>query len=66
MKAIIIPAAVWQELGFKLIEKILVDAKKDWGCRFISRETGEELEDMAVRGQLIFSIDRVLSKIEDE
>lgn len=49
-------------LRLAIIEAIITDAKKGYGCKFVSHDDGEELEDMAMRGQLIMSIDKVWPK----
>ena len=43
-----------------IIEKIIAYSKKGYGFRLISRETGEELCDDAIRGALIVPLDDVL------
>ena len=61
-KVYIIDEAEFKKLRFDIIESIVSEAKKNYGCKFISHDTGEELEDMAVKGLLIFAIDMVWPK----
>lgn len=53
----------FKELPKKIIEAIIQHAKQGYGCSFISRETGEELPDLALYGLFIDIIDRVLKGI---
>lgn len=50
------------QLKFDIIEAIVKESKKDYGVKFIGRDGGEEMEGMAIRGHLIFCIDRVWPK----
>lgn len=47
LKIVQMSAADWDALKFEVIEAIIENAKRGYGCRFISRETGNELEDDA-------------------
>ena len=53
----------YKQMRRNLIEEIISDSKKGWGYKFISRETGEELEDNAKRGSLMMSIDKILKVV---
>ena len=53
----------YHQLKRDLIENIISDSKKGWGSKYISRETGEELEDDAIRGQLMVAIDKTLKSV---
>ncbi len=50
----------WDLLRFEIIEAIIADAKRGFGCRFISRETGEELSDDSMRGVLFLPINKAM------
>lgn len=53
----------FKELPKRIIEVIIQHAKQGYGCSFISRETGEELSDLALYGLFTDIIDRVLKGI---
>ena len=46
----------YEQLKVDLIEQIINDSKQGWGCRFVARDTNEEIPDDAMRGQLVVSI----------
>jgi len=58
---------IYDEPDFRILpEQILLaiieKAKKDYGCKFISRESGEELNEWAIRGLFIDAIERALNR----
>lgn len=61
-KVIVFEEAEFEALRKAVIESIIEHSREGWGVKFISRDRdagGQELEDMAMRGHLIFCMNRV-------
>lgn len=59
-KVIQVDAAEWDALQLELIEEIMAYSKREFGYKFISRETGQEAEDDAIRGFLLRPVFKIL------
>ncbi len=62
MKAVIIPESYWNTLPLRIVDAIMVTAKKSYGVKFISRETGEEYNEMAITRLFVPAIQRALNE----
>jgi len=51
----------YKQLAYNILECILNTTKRGYGCKFISRETKKEMEDMEITGLLIPSIEKGLN-----
>lgn len=61
-KVIVFEEAEFEALRRAVIDAIIEHSKRGYGVKFISRDReagGEELEDMAMRGHLVFCLNRV-------
>lgn len=59
-KQIIIDEETYCELPLTIINEIISTAKKGWGVKFISRETGKEVENISVVGLFLPAISKIL------
>jgi hypothetical protein len=63
-KVIIFDEEEYRNLRWKIVQSILLYSKKSYGFKMVSRDTKKELEDDAVRGMLLSTIDKIL-EMED-
>ena len=52
----------FEALPKKIIDAIIMHTKEGWGCKFISRETEEELGELSIYGLLGDTIRKVLEE----
>jgi len=62
-KFVIFSEEEWEKFPKIVIDEIIKLSKKDYGIHFLSRDTGEELEDLAVRGFIFSCFDNIINKI---
>lgn len=66
MKARIIREDCWQDMARNIIFSIIVEAKKGYGVKFISRETGEEVEDTSAVGLFLMPVQRAMEQADSD
>ena len=64
MKARIVPEQNWEMLPREIVEEIILAAAKDYGVKFISRETGDEYIDDGVLGLFLPAIKKALNSAD--
>jgi hypothetical protein len=61
LKGIFFTEKEYNQLGYKILENIIRTAKKGYGCKFISRETKKEMDDLQVTGLFAHAIQKELN-----
>lgn len=59
-KVVIYTQREWEALPLAIVKAIQEEAAKNWGVKFVDRETGKESEEMAIYGLFVDAVRRVL------
>lgn len=62
-KLVVYDLDVHKQLPQIIIKEIIETSKKNYGCKFISRETGNELDYYSIQGLFVDAVTKILEKV---